>query len=85
MAFLTYDSPYLIHECNIWWSPRALMSQTRRAVRKKSLHNNNNNNNNNNRIFSDLQVANSSSKLRFEANLPREDSQSPGVQSTVKS
>ena len=37
--------------------------------------NNNNNNNNNNRTFFDLQVPNSPSKLRFEANLSREDSQ----------
>ena len=35
-----------------------------------------NNNNNNNRAFFDLQVANTPSKLRFEANLSREDSQS---------
>ena len=34
------------------------------------------NNNNNNRTFFDLQVANSHSKLRFEANLSRENSQS---------
>ena len=32
--------------------------------------------NNNNRTFVDSQVANSPSKLRFEANLSREDSQS---------
>ena len=35
----------------------------------------NNNNNNNNKTFFDLQVANSPSKLRFEANLSRKDSQ----------
>ena len=36
----------------------------------------NNNNNNDNRTFFYLQVVNSSSKLRFEAKLFREDSQS---------
>ena len=36
---------------------------------------NNNNNNNNNKHFFNLQVANSPSRLRFEANLSRESSE----------
>ena len=35
----------------------------------------NNNNNNNNKHFFNLQVANSSSRLRFEANFSRESSE----------
>ena len=38
-------------------------------------YNNNNNNNNNNKHFFNLQVANSPSRLRFEANLSRESSE----------
>ena len=41
----------------------------------RCVNNNNNNNNNNNRKFFYLQVADSPSKLRFEANLCGGDSQ----------
>ena len=52
-----------------------MMLRTLHQVYLHAVWRNNNNNNNNNKHFFNLQVANSPSRLRFEANLPRESSE----------